>query len=74
MASPRLCVLRRPWVSLWRAVPTQSRRRVVSPCARAVIMSRSRMAVNIDRTWGIARFSLSATGRWTYRDVAPIDG
>jgi hypothetical protein len=43
--------------------PAQSRRRVVSPCTRAVVRSRSRMAVNMDRTYGIARFSLSATGR-----------
>src|ERR1022692_3011003 len=41
--------------------PAQSRRRVVSPCARAVVRSRSRMAVNMERTCGIARFSLSAT-------------
>src|ERR1017187_4502907 len=41
----------------------QSRRRVVSPCARAVMRSRSRMAVNMDRTCGIARFSLPAIGR-----------
>jgi hypothetical protein len=43
--------------------PAQSLRRVVSPCARAVVGSRSRMAINMDRTCGIARFSLSATGR-----------
>ena len=42
--------------------PAQSRRSVVSPCARAVVRSRSRMAVNMERTCGIARFSLSATG------------
>src|ERR1039458_6171980 len=30
--------------------PAQSRRRVVSPCARAVVRSRSRMAVNMDGT------------------------
>ena len=40
----------------------QSRRRVVSPCDRAVVRSRSLMAVNMERTYGIARFSLSATG------------
>ena len=45
-----------------RRYPAQSRRRVVSPCARAVVRSRSRMAVNMNRTCGIARFSLSATG------------
>ena len=51
------------YAATWRpAYANQSRRRVVSPCARAVAQSRSRMAVNMDRTCGIARFSLSATG------------